>query len=277
MSSYTTVSILGCGWLGLPLAKQLLTQGYAVKGSTTRPERLADIDAAGIHAFVVKAEDGIWDTGVLKEFLTCDTLIIAIPPGTKRNPDSTHAIEINQLLQFIQEQSIGIQKVIYISSTSVYKNQNKMVVESDIKSVEDAENKVLAEAESHILRSSIKNRIVLRMGGLTGYDRVLARFFAGKTDLKGWNEPVNLVHRDDAAGSISYILEKNIDNEIFNICAPAHPNRQDFYTRLCATLNLPQPQFNINSVADWKEVSSEKISRLGYDWKYPDPFLFTYS
>lgn len=33
-----TVSILGCGWLGLPLAEQLLAEGYSVKGSTTRAE-----------------------------------------------------------------------------------------------------------------------------------------------------------------------------------------------------------------------------------------------
>ena len=29
------ISILGCGWLGLPLAEQFLERGYIVKGSTT--------------------------------------------------------------------------------------------------------------------------------------------------------------------------------------------------------------------------------------------------
>ena len=30
----TQISILGCGWLGLPLAKALLKNGFSVKGST---------------------------------------------------------------------------------------------------------------------------------------------------------------------------------------------------------------------------------------------------
>ena len=35
-----TITILGCGWLGLPLAKALVKAGYQVKGSTTREENL---------------------------------------------------------------------------------------------------------------------------------------------------------------------------------------------------------------------------------------------
>jgi 3-hydroxyisobutyrate dehydrogenase-like beta-hydroxyacid dehydrogenase len=31
----TKISILGCGWLGFPLAKALLKDGFTVKGSTT--------------------------------------------------------------------------------------------------------------------------------------------------------------------------------------------------------------------------------------------------
>ena len=277
MTTSETISILGCGWLGFPLAKQLLTKGYLVKGSTTRQERLAELEAAGVQAFVVKSNNGVWEASRLIEFLTCDILVIAIPPGTKKNPDSPHALEIKQLMKCIQEQSNTIQKVIYISSTSVYKNSNTQVVETEIRNIEDAENKVLAEAESYIQNCVIKDRIILRMGGLTGYDRMLARFFAGKTELQGWNEPVNLVHRDDATGSILYVIEKNIKSDVFNICAPEHPSRKDFYTALCAKLNLPQPQFNTNAFADWKEVSSEKISQLGYVWKYPNPFEFTYA
>jgi len=277
MEIYKTASILGCGWLGLPVAKQLIESGYKVKGSTTRQERVVELESAGVKAYVLKAEQGLWNEESLKDFLSSDVLIIAIPPGTKKNPESTHAIEITHVLQYIQQQSISIQKIIYISSTSVYKNKNRLVFESDIQDVEDAENKILAQAEKAIQKCGIKQRIVLRMGGLTGYDRMLARFFAGKADLKGWNEPVNLVHRDDAVGSILFVLEKEIEEEVLNVCSPEHPSRKDFYTALCANKGLQQPLFDINTLADWKEVSSEKISSLGYVWKYPDPFNYTYN
>ncbi len=271
------ISILGCGWLGLPLARQLAEAGNRVKGSTTRTERLHEIEAAGATGFVVKAEDGKWIGSDLKEFFTCDILIIAIPPGTKRNPLSKHATEVKEVLTYIATQSISIQKVIYISSTSVYKNINKIVTETDVTQLTEADNKVLAEAEMHVLQSSVPERVVLRMGGLTGYDRMLARFFAGKTDLAGWNEPVNLVHRDDAVGSILFMLDKKARAEVFNVCSPEHPNRKLFYESLCAKFNLTKPAFNTAVDADWKEVSSEKISSLGYSWIFADPFKYSYT
>jgi 3-hydroxyisobutyrate dehydrogenase-like beta-hydroxyacid dehydrogenase len=33
------ISILGCGWLGFPLAISLVQKGYVVKGSTTSLEK----------------------------------------------------------------------------------------------------------------------------------------------------------------------------------------------------------------------------------------------
>ncbi len=36
----TDNSILGCGWLGKPLAVSLLDEGFNVKGSTTSEEKL---------------------------------------------------------------------------------------------------------------------------------------------------------------------------------------------------------------------------------------------
>ena len=277
MSAGKTISILGCGWLGLPLAKQLAKAGNRVKGSTTRVERLHEIESAGATGFLVKAEDGKWTGPYLKDFLTCDILIIAIPPGTKRNPLSKHATEVKEVLTCIAAHSISIQKIIYISSTSVYKNINKVVTEADVTLPAEADNKVLAEAEMYILQSSIQERVVLRMGGLTGYDRMLARFFTGKTDLAGWNEPVNLVHRDDAVGSILFMLNKKVRAEVLNVCSPQHPNRKLFYESLCAKFNLAKPAFNTLVDADWKEVSSEKISSLGYSWIFPDPFKYSYT
>ena len=39
----TKISILGCGWLGLPLAKAIVENGFSVKGSTTSSEKIATL------------------------------------------------------------------------------------------------------------------------------------------------------------------------------------------------------------------------------------------
>ena len=40
MSNKTTISIIGCGWLGYPLALFLKEKGYQVKGSSRSEEKL---------------------------------------------------------------------------------------------------------------------------------------------------------------------------------------------------------------------------------------------
>jgi nucleoside-diphosphate-sugar epimerase len=271
------VSIVGCGWLGLPLAKHLAEEGHVVSGSTTRAERVAELQAAGVHAFQLKAENGKWQGDGLVDFLECDVLIIAIPPGTKRNPDSSHAEEVQALIHVISDSKINIEKIIYISSTSVYKNANRVVAETDVIEEADAENKVLFRAEKYIQSSEIKDKIILRLGGLTGYERMLARFFAGKSELAGGNEPVNLVHRDDVISVIFFLLEKKSESVVLNVCSPQHPTRRDFYTQLCERFDLASPTFPEQLHADWKEISTNELAGLGYSWIFPDPYQYSYT
>lgn len=271
------ISIVGCGWLGLPLAKRLVEEGHQVSGSTTRLERMAELEEAGVHAFQLKAQHGMWEGEGLIDFLACDILIIAIPPGTKRNPESAHAEEVQALLDVISDSKINIQKIVYISSTSVYKNSNRIVVESDIKDEADAENKILFRAEKYVQSSTIQDKIILRLGGLTGYERMLARFFAGKSELAGGNEPVNLIHRDDVISVILFLLQKKSGSLVLNVCSPQHPNRRDFYTKLCERFALAQPTFPEQLHADWKEISTRELAALGYSWIYPDPYQYSYT
>ena len=49
----TKISILGCGWLGLPLAKALVNNDYLVSGSTTSEEKIAVLEKAKIEPFLL--------------------------------------------------------------------------------------------------------------------------------------------------------------------------------------------------------------------------------
>jgi 3-hydroxyisobutyrate dehydrogenase-like beta-hydroxyacid dehydrogenase len=51
------ISILGCGWLGMPLAKSLLEKGFSVKGSTTSFEKISAIESNGIQPFQIELSE----------------------------------------------------------------------------------------------------------------------------------------------------------------------------------------------------------------------------
>lgn len=44
------ILVVGCGCRGQALARELVAAGHAVRGTTRRPERLAEIEAAGAEA-----------------------------------------------------------------------------------------------------------------------------------------------------------------------------------------------------------------------------------
>ena len=48
--SQNKIGIIGCGWLGLPLAKEFVSNNYKVKGSTTTKEKLEILENEGIDA-----------------------------------------------------------------------------------------------------------------------------------------------------------------------------------------------------------------------------------
>ncbi len=47
------ISILGCGWLGLPLAKSLIEKRFSVKGSTTSEAKIVLLKNVGIAPFQI--------------------------------------------------------------------------------------------------------------------------------------------------------------------------------------------------------------------------------
>jgi nucleoside-diphosphate-sugar epimerase len=266
------ISILGCGWLGLPLAKSLLSKGYEVKGSTTSESKLDVLKNAGISPFKIQLE-AQQIIGTIEEFLNeSDVLIIDIPPGLRREISSleemTFVNKVKTLIPFIEKS--GIQKVIFVSSTSVYGDSFPIVeITEETKPNPDTESgKQLVIAETLLQSNPHFKTTVIRFGGLLGDDRHPAKFLTGKTNVENPDAPVNLIQREDCIGIIEKILNQvEYDNweETFNAVAPQHPTRKAYYHKKAQILNLPLPTFAEDSKSKCKMISSKKVETiLGY-------------
>ena len=74
------ISILGCGWLGLPLAKTLIEKGNSVKGSTTSIEKIIILKELEIEPYTISLSANEIK-GNINSFLDqSEVLIINIPP-----------------------------------------------------------------------------------------------------------------------------------------------------------------------------------------------------
>ena len=119
------ISILGCGWLGMPLAKSLLEKGFSVKGSTTSLEKISALESNGIQPFQIELSE-IEIKGEIDSFLkNSEILIIDIPPKLRGVSIENFVKKIQNLIPFIEKYKI--KKVLFISSTSVYSDKNKII------------------------------------------------------------------------------------------------------------------------------------------------------
>jgi nucleoside-diphosphate-sugar epimerase len=260
------ISILGCGWLGLPLAKSLLEKGFLVNGSTTSFEKISVLEKTGITPFQISLFEYKVE-GAMDLFLeNSEILIVDIPPKLRGNSKENFVGKIESLIPFIENSTV--KKVAFISSTSVFSDDNSEVTETSIPNPDTESGKQLLGAEQLLQSNKNFETTIIRFGGLIGKDRHPIKFLAGRKNIENPDAPINLIHQDDCIRIIETIISLDLWNEIFNAVAPIHTTRKEYYTQKAIELNLPLPEFEEGKISIGKLISSDKIETfLNYKFK----------
>jgi nucleoside-diphosphate-sugar epimerase len=265
----TQISILGCGWLGFPLAKALIEKGFSVQGSTTSAEKLSNLQKSGIQAFLIALENNSISGDITTFLEGSKTLIIDIPPKLRGNSEENFIGKIETLIPFIEKSSI--ENVLFISSTSVYSEADLVVNEESLAQPETESGRQLLVSEQLLQNNTNFKTTILRFGGLIGEDRHPVKFLAGRENLDNPDAPINLIHQEDCIGIILKIIASHSWNEVFNAAAPFHPSREDYYTQKALSLNLVLPKFNTVDPSVGKTILSDKIENvLNYTFTKPN-------
>jgi nucleoside-diphosphate-sugar epimerase len=264
-----TVAVLGCGWLGLPLAQALLTQGHRVLGTTTTPSQLPVLQAAGIepHLLQLGAEFNNADEARLTSILrAADILVLNVPPR------SAVAGGYPQLLRPVHRAvaAARLKAVLFVSTSGVYLDEPRIMREQDAISTRDAASDVLRTEGHFVPRYGQWKSTVVRLGGLIGPDRAPGRFLAGRHNLAQGDAPVNLLHLTDAVGVLRTIIEEEIWGHTLNICASSHPSRREFYPAAAEYLGLQPPTFKPEYSAGKLIDNSLMRSLVPYEFKHDD-------
>ena len=78
-----SIGILGCGWLGFPLAKFLKKKNYSIKVSSTNMDKSSIFKGFKLDPYVIKIHDDKIE-GNLDFFNNLEILIISFPPKIKK-------------------------------------------------------------------------------------------------------------------------------------------------------------------------------------------------
>jgi len=278
------VGILGCGYVGLELARQLSEEYevYGVRRSESGLDAVAETGATPVQADLTKLED-------LASLPDADALVFAA--SSRGNP--TAGAIYNSALESVIEQfgsrETSPDRLVYTSSTGVYGDFDGAVVdESTPIEPESDRQRILLEAERLALEKAPEFDIdgtVVRFGGLYGPDRYrMERYLKGPV-IEGY---LNLVHRDDAAGVVRFLVENDrlrndtilaVDAEPLDKWAFADwlagevgedaPPKQTVEDRLAEGVTSQSKRHRIVSS---KQCSNDKLQSIGYEYHFPTAY-----
>lgn len=259
-SARPRVAIVGLGWLGEPLALQLLAEGYRVAGSTTSQDKAERLAKTGIQTQVWDINAPLptrWPTA-----LAADVVVLCVPPG-KVNDYANTLGHVASLAA-----SGGVQRLLFTSATSVYGGPG---LKTEVDTGPDSERgERMWAAEQAVHNSGVGEVLCLRLSGLVGGSREPGRFLAGGS-FEGGDEPINLVAQEDLLRFIPAILARENWPKTLNVSAPHHPSRREFYGQAAQLQNLPAPQFS--GGGQGKRIDGSALGRwLGLDYQVTNWF-----
>lgn len=265
------VAIVGLGWLGMPLAMALTLRGWQVSGSKTTPDGVEAARKCGIDAFQLELTPEVeCNADDLVALLQVDVLIVTLPASRTVEGGEKYVQAVQNIVDSALAQNVP--RILFTSSTSVYGKEAGTMKENSPLLPETVAGKTLVELESWLHGLPGTSVDILRLAGLIGPNRHPGRFLAGKTDLEDGAQGVNLVHLDDVVDAIVLLLQTPKGGHVYNICAPKHPARSQFYPAVAKQLGLTPPTFSATPGEPGKIIDGSKICHeLGFEYSYADP------
>ena len=175
-----------------------------------------------------------------------DVLVIAIPPSASAYLEVLHYT--------VAEMQKDTLQILFLSSVSFYEGKPAIV-----------------EAEEHLHRWAPK-AVILRLGGLMGYDRIAGRYSAGKT--LSMDTISRYIHRDDVLGVICAVMEQGTSGEVLDVVAPAQAYKSEIFSDNAKKFGFEKTQV-LQRIPPRNPPSSSRLEAvLGYRFIRPDVMAF---
>ena len=273
------IAIIGCGYVGTAASRYWYQiQNFSVTVTTTRRERVTELEKIATKVVVMKGEDSQAVKSLLQDR---DTVVLSIAPISNKQVDAevyreTYIPTVKNLVAALNEKK-GVKQLIYLSSVSVYGNKNGEWVDETSPVDTDSEyNQVLCEAEQILLNSASEDVkiTILRLGGIYGEGRELIKRFAklaGK-NIDGSGETfTSWIHLDDVIAALDYIAQRRLGG-IYNIVNDFDFTIRELSDEICKLGNLEKIVWD-DSKPSYRSlnarISNQKIKDAGYKLIHP--------
>ncbi len=272
------VLILGCGYVGLPLAAELARRGHVVFGAQRTHTADHALRVAGVEPHMADVTDPGSLTRLPDPFDWVVNCVSASGGGVAEYR-RVYLDGTRHLLDWLA--AAPPRRFVYTSSTGVYgQTDGAVVTETSAAEPGTPTGDALVATEQLLLREFSEHdfpAVILRVAGIYGPGRGywLKRFLAGEARLEGDGGRVhNMIHRDDVIRAILAALEHGRPGEIYNAVDDAPVTQAELFGWLARTLNRPLPP-SAPAAPRKRGVTSKRVSNqklceeLGWRPHYP--------
>ena len=271
--------IVGCGYLGMAVARRLVARGERVLGTTRSLARSNQLRAQAIEPVVAD----VLEPGSLRDLPRADRALYCV--GHDRATGlPMRTVYVGGLAHALEALAGRVGHLVLASATSVYGQENGEWVDEDSPTLpRDESGRVCVEAETLARAYADEHGLslsIVRYSGLYGPGRIIRRRaleqgepIAG--DPLKW---LNLVHIEDAATATIAALDRGVPARVYLATDDRPVPREEYYRLAAHCLAAPAPRF----VASWqgrhraatlanKRVSNRRIKgELGVSLAFPD-------
>jgi nucleoside-diphosphate-sugar epimerase len=259
------ILIIGCGYVGLPLALRLIEQGHEVSGWVHSTASAATLREHHFERIVIGsvANEEVW-AGVAEKY---DVVIHGASSG-RGGPEAYREVFLEGVARMKVHQAQA--RKILISSTSVYgQTLGEIVTEESPAEPITETGRILREAEKAALDAEA---MVIRSSGIYGPGRAVLweKFRRGEAVIEGDGQQwINQIHRDDLVAALLHLVDKGAPGEIYNASDGAPVTQLDFYEWCAEFLQKPLPPYGpINTQRKRgltnKRVANAKLRATGW-------------
>lgn len=272
------VLIVGCGFVGSALGRQLLEDGWDVWGVKRDPSTLPP----GIAPVAADVSDARSLTGSL--LVDPDVVVYAVS-ADERTEEAYRAAYVDGLrtvMSVLLEGGHLPDRLLYVSSTAVYGDQDGAWVDEDTSTDPTSfRGRVLLDGEALVGSGGGAGipGVSVRLGGIYGPGRtsLIRKVRSGEAHCPpGGPYYTNRIHRDDAAGILAHLSDPGLD-DLHDVYLGVDRDPAPYCEVLrwiAEQVDAPPPETGDDGSLERraranKRCRSDRIVESGYAFRYP--------
>jgi nucleoside-diphosphate-sugar epimerase len=262
--------IIGCGYIGLPLAIRLQKAGHEIIAWVHSAASAELLTGYSFHRIITGnvADGAAWDA------VGEDAGLVIHCASSGRGGEAAYEEVFLRGARLMGARQPRARKI-FVSSTSVYaQTDGEIVTEESPAEPLGATGRILREAERVALDSGA---IVVRSSGIYGPSRgvLFEKFRRGEAVIEGdglrW---MNQIHQRDLVAALAHLVAAGAPGEIYNATDDSPVTPRDYYAWCAEFLRQPMPpEGPVNTQRKRgltnKRVSNAKLRATGWQPMYP--------